>query len=101
MGRHRWVLVITGALAIGLLASVALNCFLFRQCKEFYVQLNGTRLDPLGLSHYSTAPDQQDPASTDRPTVVFFGDSRAASWPAPGLPQFTFVNRGIDGETSV
>jgi lysophospholipase L1-like esterase len=35
-----------------------------------------------------------------RPTVVFFGDSRAASWPPPPLPQFSFVNRGMDGETS-
>jgi lysophospholipase L1-like esterase len=32
---------------------------------------------------------------------VFFGDSRAASWPAPsGLDLFEFINRGIGAQTS-
>ena len=33
-------------------------------------------------------------------TVVFYGDSRAADWPPPELPQFTFINRGVGGQTS-
>ena len=33
-------------------------------------------------------------------TVVFYGDSRAADWPPPALPQFTFINRGVGGQTS-
>ncbi len=31
---------------------------------------------------------------------MFYGDSRAADWPAPALPQFEFVNRGMPGENS-
>jgi lysophospholipase L1-like esterase len=36
----------------------------------------------------------------NKPIVVFFGDSRAADWPSPDLPQFTFINRGTGGQTS-
>lgn len=35
-----------------------------------------------------------------RPMALFYGDSRAADWPLPALPQFTFVNRGAGGQTS-
>ena len=42
-----------------------------------YLQLNGVRLDPLGLTAY---PDfaKNEIFTTDKPVVVFFGDSRAA-----------------------
>ncbi len=33
-------------------------------------------------------------------TVLFYGDSRAADWPPPDLPDFLFVNRGVPGQTS-
>lgn len=33
-------------------------------------------------------------------TVLFYGDSRAADWPPPDLPGFTFANRGVPGQTS-
>ena len=33
-------------------------------------------------------------------TVVFYGDSRAADWPPPDMPELTFINRGIGGQTS-
>jgi lysophospholipase L1-like esterase len=32
--------------------------------------------------------------------VVFFGDSRAQSWPAPEMAGMTLVNRGIGAQTS-
>ncbi len=32
--------------------------------------------------------------------ALFYGDSRAADWPSPELPQFSFINRGIGGQTS-
>ncbi|MBN1993201.1 MAG: SGNH/GDSL hydrolase family protein [Anaerolineae bacterium] len=35
-----------------------------------------------------------------KPLVVFFGDSRAADWPPPDMPQFNFANRGVGGQTS-
>jgi lysophospholipase L1-like esterase len=38
--------------------------------------------------------------SSDNDTVAFVGDSRAADWPPPDLPQFTFVNRGVGGQMS-
>jgi lysophospholipase L1-like esterase len=33
-------------------------------------------------------------------TVLFYGDSRAADWPPPDLPDILFVNRGVPGQTS-
>ena len=32
------------------------------------------------------------------PTVLFYGDSRAADWPFPSLPGAKFVNRGVPGD---
>jgi len=96
----RRLLAIIGALAFALVASLALNAYLYRLSWRLYAQHKGSRLDPIGLSHYSTEPEQQT-LSADQRTVVFFGDSRAASWPAPELSGFHFVNRGIAAETSV
>ena len=86
-------------LAVLLVGSLAANWFLFRQGRWYYTQLNALRLDPVGLSHHSTAPEQQV-AAPDQTIVVLFGDSRAAQWPAPALDDFVFVNRGIGAETS-
>jgi lysophospholipase L1-like esterase len=98
MKLRRCSLLIAGLFSVLLLASLFLNYYLFRQGRHYYLQLNETRLDPLGLSYYHTDPDVQDPG---RVRVVFFGDSRAASWPAPpGLVQFEFINRGIGSQTS-
>jgi len=33
-------------------------------------------------------------------TIVFYGDSRAADWSSPELPQISFINRGVGGQTS-
>jgi lysophospholipase L1-like esterase len=84
-----------------LLTSLGLNFYLFNRGRGYYLELNATRLDPLGLGHFSTNPDQRRLTDPDRATVVFFGDSRAASWPAPSnLAQFEFTNRGIGTQTS-
>ncbi|GAB4425543.1 MAG: SGNH/GDSL hydrolase family protein [Anaerolineae bacterium] len=32
------------------------------------------------------------------PLILFYGDSRAADWPAPALPGARFANRGIPGD---
>jgi len=99
--RHSYRRFLVAVLFVSVLfASIVLNYYLFQQGKAYYVQLNETRLDPLGLGYF-TSPDQQVPGNPDRTTVVFFGDSRAASWPAPlGLEQFEFANRGIGAQTS-
>lgn len=94
------VLVIISLLTILLLGSIALNCLLYQRGKQYYLQLNETRLDPLGLHFYNTASDQQSLTNPELTTVVFFGDSRAANWPSPDLNQFEFINRGIGSQTS-
>jgi lysophospholipase L1-like esterase len=79
-----------------LLASLVLNYYLFQRSRQYYLQLNETRLDPLGLNYYDSNLREQDLT-----TVVFFGDSRAGNWPTPpNLEQFEFINRGIGAQTS-
>jgi lysophospholipase L1-like esterase len=79
--------------------SLALNRYLFKLARRYYLQLNETRLDPVGLSYYSATPDPRL-GSVGLVTVVLYGDSRAAQWPAPQANGFVFVNRGIGAETS-
>lgn len=79
-------------------ASVALNFFLYGQLKKYYVELNQVRLDPLGLSYYNPKPKLDDKGENQR--VIFFGDSRAADWPAPNIEGYEFFNRGVGGQTS-
>lgn len=97
---YRLILAIV-LFSVILLASITLNFYLFNRGQQYYLQLNETRLDPLGLSYYSSVPDQQGLISPEKVTVVLFGDSRAAAWPAPpNLSEFEFVNRGIGAQTS-
>lgn len=87
-------------LAILLIVSLGLNCYLYHQGRLYYLQLNGLSLDPLGLDYYETTSELQGPDTSDVMLVTFFGDSRAASWPAPEVGSFEFVNRGIGAQTS-
>lgn len=86
-------------LLAALAGSLALNLQLYRRAKSYYLDLNQTRLDPLGLSDYPPEVNQPK-TSRDRLRVVFMGDSRALSWPAPDLKGFEFINRGINGQTT-
>lgn len=88
--------VLIGAITV-LGASIALNVILFGQAKKYYLELNETRLDPVGLSTYSTSPSPRQ----NRPRVVFFGDSRAENWTFPEMSQYEFIDRGISSQTSV
>jgi len=73
---------------------------LYRQGQEYYLQLNETRLDPLGLKAFPIRQARVSPAD-GKPLVVLLGDSRAAAWPAPTqLEGFTFVNRGASAQTT-
>ncbi len=84
---------------MALLASLTANLCIFDYGKSFYMQLTAVRLDPLGLRFYPADSKQNDAGDTR--TVVFFGSSRAKAWTAPsGLPDFKFVNRGVNGQTS-
>jgi len=93
--------IVITLLSIALLISIAFNFILFKRGEQYYLQLNATRLDPLGLGFYPTGTDQHS-NSTMQKKVVFFGDSRASNWTFPaGLDQFQFINRGIGAQTSV
>lgn len=82
------------------LLSLGLNGYLFLKARQYYLELNGTRLDPLGLSIYPVGLEAQP--EDEEMTVVFFGDSRAAQWPNPTrLDNYRFINRGIGSQTSV
>jgi lysophospholipase L1-like esterase len=86
---------------IALAVSLTLNALLFLQARHYYLLLNKTNLDPLGLRAFSTDSLPDNVPATSTPTVVFFGDSRAAMWSAPAnLKGFSFVNRGISNQTS-
>jgi lysophospholipase L1-like esterase len=43
----------------------------------------------------------QPVTNTKQTRVVFFGDSRAASWTSPNFGEYEFINRGIGSQTSV
>jgi lysophospholipase L1-like esterase len=98
--RARSALVTLFALLFVLLiVSISLNFYLFDAARLYYSQLNGLRLDPLGLDSFSGTPQTELQSDTVR--VVFFGDSRAANWNAPDIDGFEFLNRGIRSQTSV
>ncbi|NJK73683.1 MAG: SGNH/GDSL hydrolase family protein [Microcoleus sp. SU_5_6] len=80
-------------------SSIALNTILYSRAKRYYIEVNQTRLDPFGLNEYPT--NLQQVTKTDRTRIVFFGDSRAASWNPPNISEYEFINRGIGSQTSV
>lgn len=91
--------IIFKAIGLAILgSSIALNFMLYQQAKHYYLEVNQTRLDPLGLRNY---PMNAKPGVTDVSRVVFFGDSRAEAWTSPDLDRYEFVNRGISAQTSV
>lgn len=81
-----------------ILALIAVYQF-YRNWRMYERITNELRLDPLQLRAY---PREGATSQPEVLRVVFFGDSRAASWPAPeGLNGFEFINRGIPAETSL
>ncbi len=89
-----------GALVLLMLGgSIILNFILYNQAKKYYFELNQTRLDPVGLGYYPA--NSQGVTAPNQLRVVFFGDSRAASWISPTLNGYEFINRGIGSQTSV
>ena len=91
--------ILSIALLLVLGSSIFLNILLFSRAKQYYRELNQTRLDPLGLN--DNPVNAQPVTNTKQTRVVFFGDSRAASWIAPNLSEYEFINRGIGSQTSV
>ncbi len=88
------------ALFAALFISLMLNFSLYKRGIQYYIDLNQTRLDPFQISTY---PPESNPPKNPQSLskrVVFLGDSRVLSWPAPNLPNYEFINRGIGGQTS-
>ncbi|MCC3509830.1 MAG: SGNH/GDSL hydrolase family protein [Microcoleus sp. PH2017_17_BER_D_A] len=92
-------ILLTALLLLVLGSSIFLNILLFSRAKQYYRELNQTRLDPLGLNNHPI--NAQPVTNTKQTRVVFFGDSRAASWTSPNLGEYEFINRGIGSQTSV
>ena len=81
-------------------SSIFMNFLLFNRGKQYYLELNLTRLDPLGWNAYPL--DSNPPPKTNsKVRLVFFGDSRAASWLSPDMEGYEFINRGIGSQTSI
>lgn len=88
-----------GILLIGLLLFAGLSYHLIKRNRHLTRELARTRLAPLGLNYFDGQALPED--NNDMTTVLFFGDSRAAAWPNPEMDDsFTFINRGINGESS-
>lgn len=86
---------------IALVVSLAFNALLFLQARHYYLQLNKINLDPLGIRAFSANSLPNDISVASTATLVFFGDSRAEMWLVPpNLKGFSFVNRGINTQTS-
>ncbi|MBE2225449.1 MAG: SGNH/GDSL hydrolase family protein, partial [Anaerolineae bacterium] len=89
-----------GLLLILLFLSAGLSYKLVKRNRFLTRELARTLLDPLALSYF----DEQSFISKNRQDmtkVLFFGDSRAATWPNPEMDDsFVFINRGIDGQSS-
>jgi len=103
MKSRRMLSLLVGLLLIVLAASALFNLVLLRQSRQYQRFFNGTRLNPLGLDAYPTAATPSAEAEAAGPQrVVFFGDSRAAQWVPPAdNAQWQFINRGVNGQTSV
>lgn len=83
--------------AVLIIAGLALAVwYLYERSNHYYALFHAIRLDPLGVDAFPAA----DALPDDALHVVFFGDSRAAAWPAPALDGVAFTNRGIGAQTS-
>ncbi|NNF17846.1 MAG: SGNH/GDSL hydrolase family protein [Gammaproteobacteria bacterium] len=78
--------------------SVFLNIVFFHYGKRFYREHALVRLDPLGLSYFSSE-DGVVPAHRQH-TVVLYGDSRIVDWSVPKVAGTVFVNRGVHSQTT-
>jgi lysophospholipase L1-like esterase len=90
--------IVVLALLASLAASLALDGYLVRLGHRYQQATEAIRLDPSGLKVYAS---ERSKSASDSPVLVFFGDSRAAMWPAPDGPAgYRVVNRGVGYQTT-
>lgn len=99
MTSNKLFILLTSLILLMLGGSIFLNILLYNQAKKYYLQVNETRLDPNGLSHYPV--NLKKATDKGKIRVVFFGDSRADGWISPNISGYEFINRGIHAQTSV
>lgn len=97
MGRGTWM----AALSLALLASAAVNVFLYRKADHVYRELLAVRLDPTSSSHFARLNAAVPEKAPHEVRVVLLGDSRIEHWTEPpSLAGVRYVNRGSGGETT-
>lgn len=79
-----------------LFASLALNYIFY---KRLFIPQHAGKLDPVGLSYYPKVASGKK--KSNKPIVIFYGDSRGLSWPAPPVNHYQFLNRSIGNQTSI
>jgi lysophospholipase L1-like esterase len=85
-----------GLLLMAVMGLIAISLFKINLARGYYTQLHEITLNPLGLKAYSMTAN-----TNDQPLIVFYGDSRAFSWPQPdGISDYQFMNRGIGAQTT-
>jgi lysophospholipase L1-like esterase len=94
--------ILLSALAlITLGSSIVLNILLYNRARQYYLELNEVRLDPVGLNYYPLESNQRNKTAANPIRVVFFGDSRALGWTPSDINGYEFINRGISSQTSI
>ena len=76
--------------------SVALNYVFY---KKAFIPLHALRLNPLELNYYHSSPSNVE--ADKKKTIMYYGDSRALSWPFTNNDQYEFINRAIGNQTSI
>lgn len=86
-------------LALLLVGSFTVNLIVGSLARQYYFALNRTHLDPVGVAAYPVVAPS--PSAPNQMRLLFYGDSRAYTWPMPGgFPQIEVFNRGIGGQTT-
>jgi len=68
--------------------------------KKAFIPLHALRLDPLELNNYPYLPNNIE-SKKKKNLFIYYGDSRALSWPFIENNHFTFINRSIGNQTSI
>jgi hypothetical protein len=74
-----------------LVSSIVLNFLLYNRDKQYYIELNDTRLDPVGLGNYPLETNQRNKTNTNQTHIL----------PSSDVNGYEFINRGIGSSTSV